>query len=478
MAIYHLCARPPIARAAGRSTTAAAAYRSGTIIIDDRTGEIHDYLRRRGVVSTKLMLPGGAEISDRSAFWNRLEAYHKRGDAVLARELIVALPAELSADQRQRLVESLASEIANRYGVAVDLAIHAPSKSGDSRNHHAHILQTACHVDPFGTLGKKAVLLDPIHCARAKIEDAVTWVRPHWAALTNVALEASGSDERIDQRSHVELAIDLEPTVHIGVGPGHAARRNINESRRQNNIESALIDTQMSKLLRERALVAAVEKINHAKAKACADVGTAFKAADSSVRHVRTRSAGATHPESEISENRSLRSVAQTLDRAPDSEIQSQLVNLKRQRTASNCRAAELVDTLTKAIPTSVVKQALAELPSTKLNAVNARRAVARLKEQAEVLPWWRQLLRRTLAAELLQAESHARVMQEEFREQAKAASAPAREQIRILQDSVAIDLRLIDSQIAALETMVQNTAEAETLSPPPRSDRRANRSI
>ena len=157
MAIYHLSARPPIARAAGGSTTAAAAYRSGTMIVDDRTGEIHDYSRRSGVVSTKLILPGGTEISDRSAFWNRLEAHHKRGDAVLARELIVALPAELSADQRRCLVESLASEIANRYGVAVDLAIHAPSESGDSRNHHAHILQTACHVDPSGTLPSTAL---------------------------------------------------------------------------------------------------------------------------------------------------------------------------------------------------------------------------------------------------------------------------------------------------------------------------------
>lgn len=478
MAIYHLSARPPIARAAGRSTTAAAAYRSGTVIIDDRTGEIHDYSRRSGVVSTKLILPGGAEISDRSSFWNRLEAHHKRGDAVLARELIVALPAELNADQRRCLVESLASEISNRYGVAIDLAIHAPSKSGDPRNHHAHILQTACHVDPSGTFGKKAVLLDPIHCARAKIDDAVTWVRPRWAALTNAALEASGSDERVDHRSHVGLAIDLEPTVHIGVGPGHAARRKLNESRQRKNMETALVDAQMSKLLRERALVAAVEKINHAKAKAYADVAPALNAVDWSEWSARTRSIVAPHKVFEVLGKIALTGATQAPNRVPDSEIHSQVSNLKKQRAASKCRAAELVDTLVKAIPASVVKTAQAELPSTKLNAVNARRTVARLKEEAEVLPWWRQWRRRTLAAELFQAESHACVVQEDFREQAKAASAPAREQIQLLQDSIAIELRLIDSQIAALENMIQNTAEAETLSPPPRPDGRANRSI
>lgn len=448
------------------------------MIVDDRTGEIHDYSRRSGVVSTKLILPGGTEISDRSAFWNRLEAHHKRGDAVLARELIVALPAELSADQRRCLVESLASEIANRYGVAVDLAIHAPSESGDSRNHHAHILQTACHVDPSGTLGKKAVLLDPIHCARAKIDDAVTWVRPHWAALTNVALEAAGSDERIDHRSHVELAIDLEPTIHIGVGPGHVARRKLNESRRQKNTESALIDVQMSKLLRERALVAAVEKISRAKAKACTDVAPALHVLDSSVWSSRTRSIDAPHQESEALGKTSPISATQALVRLPDSEIHSQLANLTKQRIASHCRAAELVEILTRAIPSSFIEQALAELPSTDLDAVSARRAVARLKEEAKVLPWWRQWRRRTLAAELLHAESHARAMQERVRAQTKAASAPAREQIRLQQDSISNQLILIAGQIAALEALVHDTAYAESLRPRPRPDGRANRSI
>ncbi|MBD4086865.1 MobA/MobL family protein, partial [Xanthomonas citri pv. citri] len=47
MAIYHLSAQI-ISRKAGRSATAAAAYRSGSEIVDERTGEVHDYSRKQG----------------------------------------------------------------------------------------------------------------------------------------------------------------------------------------------------------------------------------------------------------------------------------------------------------------------------------------------------------------------------------------------------------------------------------------------
>ncbi|MDQ2696231.1 MAG: MobA/MobL family protein [Pseudomonadota bacterium] len=50
MAIYHLSMKT-ISRGQGRSATAAIAYRAGVEIADRRTGEVHDYTRKRGVVS-------------------------------------------------------------------------------------------------------------------------------------------------------------------------------------------------------------------------------------------------------------------------------------------------------------------------------------------------------------------------------------------------------------------------------------------
>ena len=60
MAIYHLSAQI-ISRKAGRSSTAAAAYRSAERIVDERTGEIHDYTRKGGVSHTEIVMPAGSD---------------------------------------------------------------------------------------------------------------------------------------------------------------------------------------------------------------------------------------------------------------------------------------------------------------------------------------------------------------------------------------------------------------------------------
>ena len=48
----------------------------------------------------------------------------------------------LNPEQRKELAQELAKEIADRYQVATQIAIHAPSKTGDERNHHVHIVTT------------------------------------------------------------------------------------------------------------------------------------------------------------------------------------------------------------------------------------------------------------------------------------------------------------------------------------------------
>src|SRR4029078_2623378 len=71
-----------------------------------------------------------------------------RGRLQPARE--IALPCDLSAGERKALVTEFARGIADRYGVAVDVAMHAPGKDGDHRNHHAHLLVTHRELGPEG----------------------------------------------------------------------------------------------------------------------------------------------------------------------------------------------------------------------------------------------------------------------------------------------------------------------------------------
>lgn len=221
MAIYHLSVKA-ISRSAGRSATAAAAYRSGCVIEDERTGERHDYSRKRGVESADLVLPldGPAWASDRARLWNAAELAEKRKDSCVAREFEVALPAELSPSQRRRLAVDFAQDMANREGCAVDVAIHAPGRGGDNRNHHAHILRTTRKVAATG-LGAK---LDTEKAGRNRVADLEA-VRARWAQMTNERLRDHGIEAQVDHRSLEAQGIEREPTRHLGPAASGYERR-------------------------------------------------------------------------------------------------------------------------------------------------------------------------------------------------------------------------------------------------------------
>lgn len=305
MAIYHLSMKP-ISRAQGRSATGAAAYRAGVRIVDERTGVAHDYTRKRGVLYTELILPGGGS-ADRAEFWNRLERHHKRGDAVLAREIEVSLPRDLPYEARQQLALEYARELAERYGVAVDVALHAPRTITDrdlkanpdqyweidpytgrrhNGNWHAHLLLSACHVQPDGTLGKKVVELDPIHCQRAKIENAADRERARWAELCNEALARHQIAERVDHRSFEAQGItDRLPGRHLGPAALGYERRTGQPSRRRLDIEAEIAERlalakELGELEREaQALEQSIIDLSMDIARAKAEKAAAEKAA-------------------------------------------------------------------------------------------------------------------------------------------------------------------------------------------------------
>ena len=122
MASFHLAVKT-ISRSAGRSATAAAAYRAGVEITDERTGLVHDYTRKQGVEHNALVVPADAPAwaNNRAALWNAAEQAETRKNSTVAREYEIALPAELSAEARRELALGLAREISERHGVAVDV---------------------------------------------------------------------------------------------------------------------------------------------------------------------------------------------------------------------------------------------------------------------------------------------------------------------------------------------------------------------
>lgn len=219
MAIGHLH-MVPLSRSAGRSATAAAAYRACALVRDERTGEVFDYRRKRSLTSAQIVMPDGSTV-DRSELWNAVERSERRVNSVVAREIVVALPVEFEAEplksQRvnERLVRLFSTYLAQKHGVAVDACIHKPDKK-EGLNWHCHLMISTRRVerDEAGAirLGDKTRELDH----RPTGQKAITEWRTKWEQLVNASLMAHDIDASIDLRSLKDQGIEREPNPHLG----------------------------------------------------------------------------------------------------------------------------------------------------------------------------------------------------------------------------------------------------------------------
>ena len=130
MADYRFSAQA-ISRGKGQSSVASAAYRSASRLVDERTGEIHDYTRKQGVIHSEVLTPANTPewMADRTQLWNAVEAVETRKNSQLAREIQLSLPHELTHDQRRELVRDFVQEQFVDRGMSADINIHLPDRS-------------------------------------------------------------------------------------------------------------------------------------------------------------------------------------------------------------------------------------------------------------------------------------------------------------------------------------------------------------
>ncbi|MBK7361502.1 MAG: MobA/MobL family protein [Micavibrio sp.] len=215
MAIYH-CSLRIFSRSEGHSAVAAAAYRAGALLRDERTGRIHRYGKRHGVMGAFILAPKSApqKFQDRAVLWNAAEASETRKNSRVAREVILALPHELTDTERKALASDMALYLVERYRVAVDVAVHSPvaGDGHDPRNHHAHLLFTTREITSEG-FGAKTRILDDKQAGPQEVE----LLREVWETLANDALARAGfSGVKIDRRTLEGQGIDRIPQTHIG----------------------------------------------------------------------------------------------------------------------------------------------------------------------------------------------------------------------------------------------------------------------
>ena len=255
MAIYH-CSIKIIKRSQGRSAVAAAAYRSGQKLTNEWDGITHDYTKKGGVVYSEILLPAHAlrEFFDRATLWNSVEKIEKSRNAQLAREIEIALPAELNRKAQIALVRAYVRDTFVASGMCADFSIH---DKGDG-NPHAHIMLTIRPLKGNGEWGAKCRKeYDLDGCGqrirlpgggfkshRVNTTDwndpgkAEAW-RAAWAEYANRALEQKELPQRIDHRSYARQGIERVPTVHMGVAATQMERRGISTEKCAVNREIA-----------------------------------------------------------------------------------------------------------------------------------------------------------------------------------------------------------------------------------------------
>ncbi len=150
-----------ISRKTGGNAVRSGAYNGRDKIVAERTGEIFYFAHREAPDHHEVMLPEGAPEAFRDAgvLWNAAEAAEKRGDAQVARELVLALPAnpEIGPDDRIELARSFAEAHFVSKGLAVQLDVHSPhgaDSESERANHHAHLLITTRRVEATGLMAK------------------------------------------------------------------------------------------------------------------------------------------------------------------------------------------------------------------------------------------------------------------------------------------------------------------------------------
>lgn len=227
-------------RGKGQSAVAGAAYRAGVSLLDERTGEIHDYTKRHDVVYSQLMLPEGTDIalSDRENFWNLVEMAERRADAQVAKDVIIALPKELDLSHHIQLARQFAYDHFVKHGLGVDVAIH---DHGDG-NPHAHLYITTRRVLEKSLDCYKARDLNPSFAnwkgGQGFVSEQDHWNKA-WRAYQSAYFEAHDIDLSVD-------ANYLLPQQHEGrIRTGEHYVKASNQLKREACVELALSSPEM-----------------------------------------------------------------------------------------------------------------------------------------------------------------------------------------------------------------------------------------
>ena len=121
------CRVSQVKKSNGHSALRSVAYISGRKLVNEATGEEHNFSHKKGVIDTGFLLPENVKsnVSD-AEFFQHLENNCHASTNTISYSAIMALPKELSVEEQKKLVHEFCQFFTETYKTAVSFAIHEP----------------------------------------------------------------------------------------------------------------------------------------------------------------------------------------------------------------------------------------------------------------------------------------------------------------------------------------------------------------
>lgn len=252
MSIFYLNVRN--VSKAKQSAVAKASYVSNEKLYSERDEETKSYRSRSVKPDSFILAPVHAPqwVYNREELWNNVEKVEKNYNARLLKEIVVALPIELSNEEQKELLIDYVQETLVADGMVADVNIHRDQL----HNPHAHILLTVRPFNPDGTWwetkSKKEYKLDSEgnHLFNEKgnkisykvdltgwesKETLLNW-RKSFAEKTNEHFKKLGIQEEVSHLSYEEQGIEKLGKQRLTRNEYHV-ENNAKEVALQNGVE-------------------------------------------------------------------------------------------------------------------------------------------------------------------------------------------------------------------------------------------------
>ena len=251
----------------GHSILRIIAYINARKLLNNLTGNEHNFSKKSGVIETGFFMPHGIKTNmSEEQFYNHIENNSHASTNIIAYSSIAALPPELPPEEQVKIVEEFCNMFTDQYGTSISFAIHEadnlkhkkarleeiekynlPEDDEDLRlqiqNNHVHFVIPYCKIEPmtdqdfnakrkkksFGDtfkIGSQVKDFNPIKFGSEIKKDKpdlmnieqnfLQYMREKFCVSINNSLEKNNRIERYTHKSYKDLGLQISATTHEG----------------------------------------------------------------------------------------------------------------------------------------------------------------------------------------------------------------------------------------------------------------------